>query len=315
MHTINRLMAAVMLSCITATISAQSCAYPWLTVTESGPVTIQTLDKNSKFVDYTGSELRAGILRDSMNFVVEYRPAEVPEIVDSPLHTTFTNMYGHIEIDTADSTFIPDFMECFKYSDPDDTKYLQGFSVLRGGRYTFRTTCSGIGYDYSKVIEVIGDPIVRISRSQIGNTQDYHIVMHFNTGYPYDATQFTGNEKARATLYAIADGTATELASEEKQLSLCRPDQPLVAAVDSIEFSTITLTPGKYRVTVTSDWKLEDANSNFDFEVKDTETAIQPSPMAGADDKACYDLQGRKLPIGNTSKGLRIQSRRKILTK
>ena len=310
-----RLIVALMFCGINAIVYAQSSVYSWFTVTPVDPFTIEIFDRICRPIDYSGGDLRAGVIESKVRFVSDDIPKDAQPVEDQSGIVRCTNAYGRVECESTDPVALFDLSkEGISMNENVSFETSTKPSIRRGGRYTYQTTFSGIGYEYSKVIEVIDDPSVRMYSSQVGKTQDYRIALFFNTGYPYDASQFTGTEKARATLYAIADGTATELASEEKQLSLCRPDQPLVAAVDTIEINPIALAPGKYRVTVTSDWTLEDANSSFDFEVIDTETAIQPTTMAEADDKANYDLQGRRLPVGVNRKGLRIQSRRKMLT-
>ena len=316
------LFVAAALCCASATTLAQSSAYSYIKVTQTAPCTTQLIGKDYSYTEYQGTELRAGVIKSTVNAIADDIPSDAQPIDDVSLVVKCTDMYGRVEDELTEPETLYAIADAVEYGfhTASAENAEPRLKVYRGGRYTYQATFPGIGYDYTTTVDLLDDPSVRLhSSTSEDNDKEYSFDIHFNTGYPYDASQFTGNEKARVALYAIVgdtDEAATELASEEKQLSLCRPDQPLVAAVDTISLKPIILTPGYYCIAITSDWKLEDANSFIYLEVKDTEAAILSAPKAKlADDKACYDLQGRKLTGLPATQGLRIQSRRKVLTK
>jgi len=292
-------MSAAALCCINLGIWAQSPEYSWLKVVQTEPYTMSTVDKYYHINGaYQGTDLRAGIIMSAVELSFENIAEGTPTIEDVSGYVGYINMYGHIERDTLDKQAYNHLNKAILYTSSHKDKKNIAFAIYRGGRYTFRNSIPGIGYGYSKVIDILDDPSVRVTGASANVGEDIMTEVHFNTGYPYDAAQFSGNEKASLTLYAIKedkDGNeiGKELQSIEKVLRLYRPDQPLVAAVDTMKMNMQKPSPGKYRMILNSDWNFEDANTSFILSVNDTlrSTArLDKDSYVMADEEVCLKV-------------------------
>ena len=149
--------------------------------------------------------------------------------------------------------------------------------VARGGEYNLHWDypCFDIHGDSAVVIK--DDPCVRIKLGEIMTVigHDIDLTAVYNTGYPFDITQFTGTETADLKLYSVipdeqGDATLNELTSASKTLNLYRPDEPLIAAIDSLKVTYEKPEPGAYLLRMSSDCQLPNANRDFTFSVNDT---------------------------------------------
>jgi hypothetical protein len=269
------IFSSLLLCCLCQTVSAQSGQYPWLKVTQTDPQTNATIDQYYVPIrPYTGSELRAGILVSTVQFDYANVPFDAT-IADKSMYVGYTNMYGQVGAEMATPDALAALSTELASVDTGTTRRNNVMSLYRGGRYTFRTSIPGIGYEYTKEVEVIDTPSMRVKGSSIITGKDFDINVIFNTGYPYDLSQLTGLEKAQLTLYAISydkegNEIGQEIKSTEQALRLHRTDQPLVAAIDSINMNMEKPRLGLYRMTLLSDWKAVDANTSFILSVNDT---------------------------------------------
>lgn len=109
------------------------------------------------------------------------------------------------------------------------------------------------------------DPSVRVKFHDVKVGEDIQVKATYNTGYPYDASQFSNGKQATIRLFRLGkdnEGNAieTEMTMAQKPLQLYRPDQPLVAAIDYLQLNLCEAEPGEYRVKMSSDWTQDGAN-------------------------------------------------------
>lgn len=278
--------------CVFFSASAQSSFFPWLAIEQKGLTTTSTLDKNYQLVPYVGDELCAGIVCSKILFQADSVPETTTYFEGAPISVSYTNAYGHVEKEELDT--IAEFIQ-LNYVGNFKHEHSLSLVVLRGGRYTYHCCSPYLGWDYSKTVDILDNPSVRFNGISCIVGQNFDAEVDFNTGYPYDVSKFTGNKKASLTLYSIAEGKdgeiGRELATEGKQLNLYRPDQPLVAAVDTMRIKVENMTPGKYRMVLNSDWAFEDANTSFVFSVNDTLRATAQM------DKDHYDVSDKEAHV------------------
>ena len=136
--------------------------------------------------------------------------------------------------------------------------------------------------------------------------------MEFNTGYPYDGSQFTGNEQGRWTLYSVgADGSLTEQKSAKWSLGFngSRPSKAFASTCDIKE----KLADGRYLIRASSDWA---GISPRDISLVVGSTAINGTSIDTTTAKGPYtDLQGRRHDSRPTRKGVYINNGRKVIMK
>lgn len=247
----------------------------------------RTLNTNRVFddkftaIDYMGEELRAGILKFGTAITgkkKENGTIEVPE--NASIEMKLTDAYGREVVQDVNSEALPTLLKTLKFMRNGGTSadyYTFSEIVARGGEYNLHWDypCFDIHGDSALVIK--DDPCVRIKLGEMMTVigHDIDLTAVYNTGYPFDITQFTGTETADLKLYSVipdeqGDATLNELTSASKTLNLYRPDEPLIAAIDSLKLTYEKPEPGAYLLRMSSDCQLPNANRDFTFSVNDT---------------------------------------------
>ena len=161
--------------------------------------------------------------------------------------------------------------------------------------------------------DVIDDPAIHVVGDTILTSgQDVDLELEFNTGYPYDGSQFTGNEQGRWTLYSVgADGSLTEQKSAKWSLGFngSRPSKAFASTCAIKE----KLADGRYLIRASSDWA---GISPRDISLVVGSTAINGTSIDTTTAKGPYtDLQGRRHDSRPTRKGVYINNGRKVIMK
>ena len=228
---------------------------------------------------YKGDELRSGLI--NVNIRIDASTETGDDVVtpaNQLFHVSFTDPYGRIPFLKESNDVVFEMfknLKNLKYFDYGSVMNI-GWPICRGGQYVYRNYIPGIDYTYEETVEVKDEPSagVRYNSVKVGN--DIDVRAFYNTGYPYDVNQFNGSEKATLRLFALSkddkgDYKETEVLMTEKPLRLFRPDQPLVAAIDSMKLTYCDPEPGLYRLKMESNWTQEGANrDNILITVNDT---------------------------------------------
>lgn len=201
----------------------------------------------------------------------------------------------------------------------DSTSVLNVYTLPIGGVYQlfFVGAVMGdseveyINWKLSAGFAVEDSPSIRVSGDSIVTSgSPVELSLHYSSGYPYKATDFTGNELAQWELQKLYDDNTFEVvdAGEEK-LSFATPTNEQLAVVDTIPL-TFTLPDGKYRLNLTSNWGQMPTRKVF-LTVGDG-TGIS-SVEADGRDEILYDLQGRRLEGALLRKGIYIRQGKKVI--
>ena len=213
---------------------------------------------------------KIGLMGDNEQNILLKEPAN--QLVE----ITFTDPYERKPVCIRDTSSLSSFCKEILRSDYYYIEMNKGFTIVRGGQYVYRTNIPCIDYNYEKEVEIIDEPTVRLKAGKMKVGKDIELQVHYNTGYPYDPSQYTGKETAAMRLFSLGkdeqgNNTETELAMTQKTLRLHRPDQPLVAAIDVLQLNYADPEPGEYRVKTTSDLTHKNANrDDIFFIVSDT---------------------------------------------
>ena len=251
------------------------------TIEQKGWKTISVLDYKSKPNYYEGTELVAGVIHPLITIIYDNEDGidfELP--ANDVMDISLLDPYGRNPFQWP----IVNRLGCLSPARIQYTDYMtevpdEGHLVTRGGQYTYRCSIPGLEYIYEEPLVLKDEPSVRLQFENMRAGQDLKVRAVYNSGYPYDPSQFTGNEKAEMRLFALGQDdqgnmTETELAMAQKPLRLNRTDQPLVAAIDNLVLSYAEAEPGLYRLKLSSDWKQEGANADdIIIGVQDTLTA------------------------------------------
>ena len=259
-------------------IQAQDEAKSIFTVTQVEKTTYYLFgDDNTLDTPYQGEELRAGVI--NVNVKIEANNETGQDVVTPAnllFHLSFTDPYGRRPLLYESNDDLTRIFSLMKYSDYLTENTGCGRSICRGGQYVYRNYIPGLDYNYEETIEVKDEPSARVRYNSVNVGNDIEVKTFYNTGYPYDVNQFNGSEKATLRLFALGknengDTTETEVIMIEKPLRLYRPDQPLVAALDSMKLTYCDPEPGQYHLTMESNWTQEGANrDNILISVNDT---------------------------------------------
>ena len=232
---------------------------------------------NISFETYEGEELHTGVIVASIKLSVDNeKDIEVKKPANTLFEVSLSDPYGRIPFLTRDTKKIDEMVKTLKFTDFYTSLVNKAQDVMRGGQYIYRNYIPCIDYLYEKMVEIKDEPTVRMKFGDVKVGNDIEVKAVYNTGYPYDPSQFTGNEKATMRLYALGrddqgNATETEVAMSQKTLRLYRPDQPLVAAIDAMKLNLCDPEPGEYRLKMTSDWTHKNANrDDILIVVKDT---------------------------------------------
>ena len=223
-----------------------------------------------------GEELRSGQINVNVTInAINETGDDVVTPANQLLHVSFTDPYGRIPFLSESNDVVSDMFRELKYSDILKIMNFGGV-ICRGGQYVYRNYIPGIDYKFEETVEVKDEPSARVRYNSVKVGKDIEVKAFYNTGYPYDVNQFNGSEKATLRLFALGKDNngnpkETEVLMTEKPLRLYRPDQPLVAALDSIKLTYCDPEPGQYRLQMESNWMQEGANrDNILITVNDT---------------------------------------------
>ena len=248
-------------------IQAQDVGKLNFTITQGEKTTYYTYgDDNALDTPYQGGELHTGVINVTVKIEANNEAGQDVVMPANPLyHVSFTDPYGRRPLLYESNDDITNIFDFLKYSDYVKEDMTSGRSVCRGGQYVYRNYIPGLDYNYEETIEVKDEPSARVRYNSVNVGNDIEVKTFYNTGYPYDVNQFNGSEKATLRLFALVknengDSTETEVIMTEKPLRLYRPDQPLVAALDSMKLTYCDPEPGEYHLKMESNWTQEGAN-------------------------------------------------------
>ena len=156
-------------------------------------------------------------------------------------------------------------------------------------------------------------PNIRVSGdSVVASGSPVELDLYYTTGYPYKATDFTGDEIAKWELYQQHDDNSFEFVSAgEQKLSFATPTHIQRAVVDTIPQS-FTLPDGKYLLYLSSTW--DQMPTRDVFLTVGSVTGIS-SVEADRRDGVFYDLQGRRLEGTLPRKGIYIRQGKKVINR
>lgn len=264
----------------TGNMQAQDDGKLDITITQGKKMTISLYGDNNRIDSkkfYQGEELHTGKISAGVNIVIENNTGGV---VEPPanlfFHFSFTDPYGRVPFLKESYNELLALFKSLKHSDYSEERYNIVRFICRGGQYVYRTYIPGIDYNYEETLEVKDEPSARVRYENIKVGSNIEVNTFYNTGYPYDVNQFNGSEKATLRLFALGkddqgNPKETEVVMTEKPLRLYRPDQPLVAALDSMILTYCDPEPGQYRLKMESNWTQEGANrDNILITVNDT---------------------------------------------
>lgn len=269
---------------------------------------IVTIDQNELYTDllfeedrtslspnhYQGEGIHTGLIVASIGLNADNEDdLEIKKPANMFLEISLIDPYGRIPFRVCNQSKMSELISELNFTDLMYVKHNFAHDVMRGGQYVYRTSIPCLDYLYEKTIDIIDEPTVRMKFGDVKVGNDIQVKAVYNTGYPYDLNQFTGNETATLRLFALGkdeqgNPTETEVAMTQKPLRLYRPDQPLVAAIDALQLNLCNPEPGEYRLKMSSDWNHKNANrDNILIVVSDTlraqATMQKVSYVAGTD--------------------------------
>ena len=275
-------LAAVLCCSIipTGNIQAQNGGKLNITITQGGKTTRALYGDNNLIDPYTlyeGEELRAGAINVNINMKIDNETdGDVVAPANQLFHISFTDPYGRVPFQEVTDDIISKLFQDLKFVDNTEERHHVIKEICRGGQYVYRNYIPGLDYNYEETVEVKDKPSARVRYESVNVGRNIEVKTYYNTGYPYDVNQFNGSEKATLRLFALGkddqgNPKETEVVMTEKPLRLYRPDQPLVAAFDSMKLTYCDPEPGQYRLKMESNWTQEGANrDNILITVNDT---------------------------------------------
>ena len=233
------------------------------------------VDKDYAPVPWDKKELHAGM--QMAQFTLFTHRAEkrydVPEYVE--MYIRLKNCYGELVTEKTD-----DASTALEYIADQDADFLilslKSF-VERGGEYVFERGIPWMNFKKTTDLTLVDEPSVRINDIKplkIGSNLDGQVL--FNTGYPYDHSRLTGQEKAEWTLQYQAPNSKerVEIDKGEMALTLDNSKQPRLAAIDTLKIFKEKPALGEYFFEVKTDWEKEALGDmslrNRHFQVADT---------------------------------------------
>lgn len=297
-------LAAVLCCAIipTGNIQAQEEGKLNITITQ-GEKTTTGLYNDNNFIDsHTPSEgegLRAGVVNVNINMIIDNETdGDVVAPANQLFHVSFTDPYGRVPFLNESNVIISELFGSLKFEDYVDERCHIANVICRGGQYVYRNIIPGFDYNYEETVEVKDEASARVRYKSVNVGSDIEVKTFYNTGYPYDMKLFNGSEKATLRLFALSkddqgNPKETEVVMTEKPLRLYRPDQPLVAALDSMKLTYCDPEPGQYRLKMESNWTQEGANrDNILITVNDT--------------VRCYAVLGKSKYVAGTDKDMKL---------
>ncbi len=264
----------------TGNIQAQDEGKLNITITQEEKTTIRLYGDDNLidiYTPYEGEGLRAGLVQVTTKIVLDNETGgNVVAPANQLFHVSLTDPYGRVPYLEESNKIISDLFRELKYSEYVSDRHIVVQWLCRGGQYVYRNYIPGVDYNYEEIVEVKDKPSARVRYKSVNVGKDIEVKTFYNTGYPYDVNQFNGFEKATMRLFALGkddqgNPKETEVVMTEKPLRLYRPDQPLVAALDSMKLTYCDPEPGQYRLKMESNWTQEGANrDNILITVNDT---------------------------------------------
>lgn len=205
--------------------------------------------------------------------------------------------------------------------DSDSIEVSNNLSIPLGGDYVLFSMGvadndeGGTYYNWENVnyFTVRDNPGIRVSGDSIvASGSPVELNIYYTTGYPYKATDFTGDEIAKWELYQQHDDNSFEFVSTgEQKLSFATPTHIQRAVVDTIP-QNFTLPDGKYLLYLSSTW--DQMPTRDVFLTVGSVTGIS-SVEADRRDGVFYDLQGRRLEGTLPRKGIYIRQGKKVINR
>ena len=167
---------------------------------------------------------------------------------------------------------------------------------------------------YSKETFIVNDdPSIRVEGDTIlASGQPLELKVLLNSGYPYDPSAYTGNQKLSYTLYFVGvDGSLTEMGTQSVKFSLDNGDEKM-AAVDTVRMKG-EFSDGSYLIRVSTDVS---ALGTRDIHITVGGTGIAPIVATDPNRKDVYtDLNGIRMNSRPNRKGIYIRNGRKELVR
>ena len=260
--------------------------------------TLYRVDSDWNDLEVTDGELWAGYINNKISIGAKgYDPktVELPKTAEAflALYDKNGNNVLHQNYDLTSfyymATKIPKIITLWK------TK----ITYFRGGVYDYLLKLGDSDLTIKKEIVLKDEPTIRLEGTTIpklGEPIDFNIC--FNTGFPYDASKLTGDEKVEYTLWSVKGKDdkeeLQEIGHQSRKLTLKDNDAAILAAVDTFNIHHEDMELGYYRLQVKSDWL--DYNKVFSFIVQDTlsvNVKFDKETYTASDEKAHFALSLR----------------------
>ena len=236
------------------------------TVEEKGIITTTVYDKDLNVHTYEGDEIVAGVIQTSVHLHADNKHhVDIIPPADFTIHSSFTDVYGRVVMNTVDKKRLEEAFATLQFVTSYNANTHIASRVMRGGKYIYKNYIPAFNYCYEQSFEVKDNPSVYVVANKVKAGQDFKVKAYFNTGYPYNPSDFNKDMKATLRLYALGkdsegNDTETELVMAQKPLQLYRPDEPDVAAIDILQLNLCDVQPGEYLAKLSSDCTLDGAN-------------------------------------------------------
>lgn len=173
--------------------------------------------------------------------------------------------------------------------------------IERGGEYVLERGIPWLEIAKTSNLTLVDEPTVRMQNfSQVKTGSDLDALVLFNTGYPYDHSRLTGQEKAEWKLQYLAPNSKERVDLDKGEIALTfdNSKQPKLATIDTLKIFKEKPALGEYYFEVKTDWEKEAlgdmSNRNSLFQVVDTlrakATIDKEQYKMGTDQQLVVDL-------------------------
>ena len=197
----------------------------------------------------------------------------IPEYVD--MYIRLKTCYGELVVEKVEDASTT--LAYMAYSDADFLVLSMKTFIEQGGEYVFERGIPWLGITKTSDVVLVDEPTVRINdMNQLKTGSDLNGQILFNTGYPYDHSRLTGQEKAEWTLCYQAPNSKdrVEIDKGEMALTFDNSKTPRLAAIDTLKIFREKPELGEYYFEVKTDWEKEALGDmslrNSLFQVVDT---------------------------------------------
>jgi hypothetical protein len=222
---------------------------------------------------------------------------DIPDDVD--MYIRLKDCYGNLLSESHKDVY--GTLASIAFTDVDFTALSLKCFVEQGGEYVFECGIPWLGIEHSKEITLVDEPTVRFQDMvQLKTGSDLNGRVLFNTGYPYDRSRLTGQEKAvwRLRYQAPNSKDSVDLDKGEMALTFDNSKQPRLAAIDTLKIFREKPALGQYFFEVKTDWEKEAigdmCNRIAIFQVADTlrakATIDKEQYMLGTDKQLVVNL-------------------------